>query len=73
MKKNEQPLEDQDIKHTEHTNEHLMGVTRIEERKTKKIIEEMGRNCFWEIMTENVPTLKILIYINRCKMLNKLQ
>lgn len=35
MKKNEQPHEDQDIKHTKHTNEHLMGVTRIEERKTE--------------------------------------
>ena len=73
MKKNEQPLEDQDIKHIKHTNGHLMGVARIEERKMRKIIEGMGRNCFWEIMTENVPILKTLIYINRCKMLNKLQ
>lgn len=73
MKTNEQPFRDQDIKHIKHTNGHLMGVTRVEERKMKKIIEEMGRNCFWEIMTENIPTLKILIYTNKCKMLNKLQ
>lgn len=46
MKKNEQPLEDQDIKHIKHTDGHLMEVTSIEERKMRKIIEGMGRNCF---------------------------